>query len=359
MNKSLITVISGAALLLTSCHNSEQLFPDFDYQTISFANQTPLQCITLGEDGEYDVTMDNEHRFQVMAVLGGINTNKENRWVDYKIDNSLVEGLTFADTGKPVKALPASYYTVTSDPSRIYINKGSVIGGIDIKLTDAFFADPEAVGACYVLPVRLTQGSDSILEGTLKEGAVENVLDGSQWDVLPKNYTLWGIKYKNKYHGVWLSRGTVTTNGESVTHEDPQGWWENEELHYLSTKSLTASVYTQTKPVSVTLEDGTLGEDILTCDVIMTVGADGNVTFSCGTEGCTVTGSGKYTYHGAGQAWGALERDLFELDFTYEIPYVKNHKTGETDKVTVNVKEKLVSRDRQSKYETFSYNIGE
>lgn len=358
MNKSLIAIMSGAAAVLglASCQNQEQVFPDFDYQTIYFATQAPVQSITLGEDGEYDVTWDNEHRFVIYATMGGVNSNKKNRWADYVIDNSLVEGIEFAD-GTPVKALPSTHYQITSDPNRIFINKGNVMGGIDIKLTDAFFADPEAVNVCYVIPVRLTQGSDSILSGELKEGFEANILDASVWDVQPRNFTLYGIKYKNQWHGTWLSRGEVTKDGVTTKHEDPQGWWEKEEVHYLTSKSLNSCHYVQTNAVSITNADGTIGEANPEVDVILNIANDGTISFSTETEGATVTGSGKYTYHGAGNAWGALERDKMELEFTYTVPYVSNLATNEVKTLTVSVKETLVSRDRQSKYETFEYVI--
>lgn len=356
MKKLIYAAILGLPIALASCENQEQVFPDFDYQTIYFANQSPLQCITLGEDGEFDVTMDNDHRFIIYATVGGVNTNKDNRWVDYVIDNTLVDRVTF-DDGSEVKALPSNYYQILSDAKRIYINKGHVIGGIEIQLTDAFFNDPEAVKCTYVVPVRLTEASDSILSGEAKDGIDSpDILNEQDWNVLPKNYTLYGIKFKNKWHGTWLSRGTVETdnNGEKSTTTHQNEYWENEEIHYLTSKGLNSCYYAMTQPVQVTDANGVLAEEILNCNVILNIDDSGNVTCTTDTEGCTVTGSGKYTYHGAGKAWGVLERDLIDLDFTYTIPYVLNYKTGETANVTVHVVEKLVARDRQSKFETFT-----
>lgn len=359
MNKSILAVALGMPLLFASCNNQDIEHPDYIYQTVYFANQTPVQTITLGEDGEFDTSMDNEHRFQIYATIGGINTNKKNRWVDYVIDNSMTDRVVF-DNDAPVKALPANYYNVTSDSKRIYINKGQVMGAIDIQLTDAFFADPEAPFVTYVVPVRLVEASDSILSGEVKDGVVSpDFINADDWSVQPKNFTFYGIKYKNRYHGAWLSRGTVTTNnnGETTTKEHVNQYWENEEVHYLTTIGLEKTGYEQTVAVPVTLADGTAGEEILTCQVVLNTAANGDITVSTDTPGFTATGSGKYTYHGAGNAWGALERDKIELNFTFSTDYVINQKTGATATVSVNVNETLVGRDRQNKFETFTYKM--
>lgn len=359
MKKSIFAVALGMPLLFASCENQDIEHPDYIYQTIYFAQQTPVQTITLGEDGEFDTSMDNEHRFQIYATLGGVNTNKKNRWVDYVIDNSMADRVLF-DNDAPVKALPSNYYTITSDPKRIFINKGDVMGAIDIQLTDAFFADPETPFVTYVVPVRLVEASDSILSGALKEEMPDpDFLDPDLWSVLPKNYTLYGIKYKNKYHGTWLSRGTVTTNnnGEVTTKEHSNQYWENEEVHYLTTIGLDKAGYEQTVALPVVLADGTIGEEVLTCQVVLNIAGNGDITVSTDTPGFTATGTGKYTYHGAGNAWGALDRDQIELDFTFSTDYVANQTNGATAKVSVNVKETLVGRDRQSKFETFTYKM--
>ena len=68
--------------------------------------------------------------------------------------------------------------------------------------------------------------------------------------------------------------------------------------------------------------------------------------------------TGKWTYHGAKKAWGDKDRDLFEL--TYEVtyaPYVLNAVTGETGTAKCSSTDALVSRDRQSKFETFNVKL--
>ena len=45
--------------------------------------------------------------------------------------------------------------------------------GVEVSFTDAFFADPEALTATYVIPLVMTgvTNADRILNGTLSEGA--------------------------------------------------------------------------------------------------------------------------------------------------------------------------------------------
>lgn len=356
--KKVIFSLVGMALVLSSCKNDSQEFPDYIYQTISFAQQTPIRTVTLGEDGEFDTSLDNEHIVQICPVLGGVNTNKKNRWVQLEVDPSLVQGMTFAD-GSPLKVLPESYYSFLSD-TRVDIRKGNVLGYLDVKLEDAFFADPEAVNTCYVLPVRMTSASDSILQGTPKvAGSTPSVVKSDEWSVLPQNYTLYAIKYKNKWHGVWLSKYQISgvNNGVPFTSESNPKNWEKAELKYLTSKSLTESHYVMSHHVPYVDAYGTEAEKTITCDIIVRIDDNGNVTVSTETPGCTVSGSGKYTYHGAVKAWNNTDRDMIEMTYSYTIPYVVNEHTGATAEYKANVTETLVARDRQNKLETFSYTI--
>lgn len=356
--KKVIFSLLGVALALSSCKNDSQEFPDYIYQTISFAQQTPVRTITLGEDGEYDTTLDNEHIFQICPVLGGVNTNKKNRWAQLEVDPSLLQGLEFAD-GSQIKLLPQSHYSFLND-TKVTIEKGKVLGYLRVKLEDAFFADPEAVNTCYVLPVRITSASDSILEGKAKvEGTMPNIVDNSQWSELPKNYTLYAIKYKNKWAGAWLSKSKTSgsNNGEGFSHESNASNWESADIKYLSSKSLTESYYKMSHAVAYTTANGSSSEKTISCDLVVRIDDNGNATVSTATPGCTASGNGKYTYHGAIKAWGNTDRDLLELEYSYSIPYVVNEATGATAEYKVNVTETLVARDRQNKLETFSYTI--
>lgn len=351
-------MIGAAALAgLSACENGNQEFDDFDTQTVSFSYQTPLQTISLGEDGDYDVSLDNEHKFEVYVTLGGVNTNKETRTVEVEIDNSLVDGLTFAD-GNPVLALPQDYYTIAS--KTITIPKGKVMGGMMVQLTDAFFNDPKAASLNYVLPVRIVKASTEIADGTPKEGiANPSLVNSADWEKAPRNYTLYGIKFKNTWTGSWLSRGTETTdiNGTVTDRVHNAGYWEKEEIHYLTCYTINKCIYSMKTNVPQVKEDGSMGEISIACDLMLTFAADGNISVESSTPGVTASGSGKYTYHGAPNAWGGKDRDLIDLDFSYSTAYDYNLATGQAGSLSVKVKETMVYQSKLNKLETFTYNV--
>lgn len=326
-----ICLAAMAALTLGGCENGDIEFPDFDYQTVYFSYQQPVRTITLGDD-VYPTDDDNAHLFHVYATMGGVNANQQDRTLHFAIDESLCEGLQFED-GTDVKPLPSSHYSIASLDATI--PSGSVIGGITVQLTDAFFADPEATSLRYVLPVRLASASDSILEG--------------------KDYTLYAVKYKNKYHGCWLSTGkdTYTTNGalDSTVSRKPE-YVEYADLSYLTTVGLRQSRYEVS--ANVTVVDPSTGKGDVqtkTCSLILTFDDEENVSVSTDTEGCTATGSGKWEYQAAKKAWGDKDRDQLTLSYEVSFNYTSN---GEAATTTRKSEETLIMRDRQSAFETFT-----
>ena len=70
MNKTIMKCMV-LGLLFAGCENGDKEFDDYEYQTISFATQTPIRTITLGED-VYPTEQDNEYRMQIIATLGGV-----------------------------------------------------------------------------------------------------------------------------------------------------------------------------------------------------------------------------------------------------------------------------------------------
>lgn len=354
MKKSLIAFCS-VSLLLGACHNGDVEFSDFDRQNIYFAKQTPVRTVTLGDEEYADNTLDNEHAVMVKAVLGGVNTNKKQRWATVKVDPSLCSTILFAD-GTPVKALPESYFNLASD--RLTIEKGELLGGVRVNLTDAFFADPDAVKVTYVLPLRLVSASEELLAGTPKEGITSpDPLNKDHWTVQPQDYVLYALKYKNPYHGQWLCKSIdeYDDNGTVTRSENTPAEWEKAALRQLSTKSLTKSVYSFSKDVPVVNADGTSGEKHIVCDLILDINDQGVVSVSTESEGCTASGNGSWKHRGEPKAWGDKDRDLLKISYTYTITYVKNEQTGEKGTFRQTSEESLVMRDRQNKLETFSF----
>ena len=197
LNNIVKIVLAGAAMSsLASCHNQEQVFPDYDGGvTAYFAYQYPVRTIVLGESETFDTTLDNQHKCIIYGTMGGAYNGKD-IVLDIEVDNSLTENLYFdAACETPVKAMPAEYYTLSSDQLKY---GGSHLGGVEVQLTDAFFADPDAITNTYVIPVKMTnivKGADQILAGTPAiEGDNALRTDPTQWSVLPKYYTLYAIK---------------------------------------------------------------------------------------------------------------------------------------------------------------------
>ncbi len=356
MKKSIfIIAVLGAAT--TGCHNSDIDFDDFDYQTIYFSKQSPLRTITLGDDGEYDTSLDNAHKFYIKAALGGVNVNTSTHSADFVVDNSMCDNVYFED-GTPVKAMPASYYEIKGD--KMVINRGEVIGGVEVQLSDAFFADPETVGMRYVIPVRLTASSDSILQGKAKDGIENpNRLISDHWAVQPKDYVFYAVNYKNKYHGCWTGKGTdvIENNGETTTVKRLPELWEKGTLRYLTTKSLTTSAYTFTPTVPVINEKGKKSEKTLNCELLITIGENGEGTVSTESEGCSASGTAKWTYKGEPKAWGDKDRDLLELSYTFSIDYVYNAQTGQHATYKLTSDERMVMQNRQNKLVEFKFTV--
>lgn len=329
-NITICALCAICALMASSCKNSEQEFPDFDYQTVYFANQTPVRTITLGDD-VYPTELDNQHRCQIYAAMGGVNSNKRNRTIQIAVDPTLCTGLQFAD-GSNVQPMPSGYYSLSSNT--ITIPNGEIMGCVDVQLTDAFFADPLSKQVTYVIPVRMVSASDSILSG--------------------KDYVLYAVNYKNKYHGCWLSKGkdVISTTGLADTTIVRQpDYWEYADLVYLTTDALQQSRYEVSVNVTVIDDTGKKNLETKTCTLLLSHQNDETITISTDTPGCTVTGSGKWEYQAAQKAWGGKDRDQMTLSYEVTFSYVSAGTAVQTKRTS---QETLVMRDRQSKFETFS-----
>ena len=204
MKHNIIKFICGIGLVcgLWSCKNGDQTFPDFEGgTTVYFPYQYPVRTIVLGDD-EYDLTYDHAHKCQIMATFGG-SYNGSNGSVQVAVDESLVDNLYFEDGVTPVKAMPSSYYQLSTNTLSF---NGTMNGATDVQLTDAFFNDPDAVNATYVIPLVMTSqtGFGKILTGSLLEGFSGSRTDESVWDVKPMDYILYCVKFQNKYSQLCL-----------------------------------------------------------------------------------------------------------------------------------------------------------
>ncbi|UAY57019.1 DUF5627 domain-containing protein [Arachidicoccus terrestris] len=315
-NRRLLIIL--AVILFTSCHNKEQIFPDYEYQTVYFSYQHPVRTITLGED-IVNTDLDNAHRCMIYATLGGVYVNRKNVSVNFSVDNSLISGVTFKD-GSAVKAMPSSYYTLGANT--IVIHKDSLSGGVDVQLTDDFFKDPDAIKNTYVIPLKLTDvtNADSIISD--------------------KNYILYAVKYINPWHGYYLRRGVDNITGKNgntalnSTNIRHQQYVEKDDIELLTTKAL----HTITFPLVFKDKDGTN----INCSLLLDFDDQHNCTVRSGTQGVTATGTGKFVKRGEKNSWGNVDRDGLYLE--YEIDFPDMH---------IVTKDTLVMRNRGVKMETF------
>ncbi|QEK50429.1 DUF1735 domain-containing protein [Pedobacter aquae] len=319
--KKILNISIFLLAVLTSCKNGEWAFPDYKVQSVYFAYQTPIRTITLGED-IFDTTLDNEFKCQIMATTGGVYNNDDNINIDITVDNSLAQGLSFGSPiGGLIRAMPANYYSLSA--SNIVIPRGSLIGGVTVQLTDAFFADPLSARTTYVIPVRMTgvQKADSILSS--------------------KNYTLYAIKYINPWTGVYLRRGKdvmVGKNGNTALTQTivrRQQFVEKDQINSINTRGLKQAEF----PVTYR---GVGGANV-TLNLLLTFDDNGNFTVSPGATGFTATGSGKFVKRGEKKSWGDKDRDALYLNYSIDA----------TD-FSVSTTDTLVLRDRGVAFQTFT-----
>jgi len=318
-------ILIGLAIIfstMSSCKNNAFDFPDFDYQTVYFANQYPVRTVVLGEDANVDNTLDNQHKVEIKATLGGTRDNKENVVIDIEIDNSLLDNLHFPNNGPKIEPMPANYYSLASD--KITIAPGDIMGGVQVQLTDAFFADPAAIANTYALPLKMknVQNADSILS--------------------TKDFVLYTLKFINQWHGNYLRRGADMMTGDVVRNvRRHAAYVENDELNKLNTRSLHSIAF----PVQFRDSEG---GNIFSCTLLLDFDQEGKCTISTNTTGYTATGTGSFVTKGEKNSWGNKDRDALYLD--YQVTY-SNVSVGSSDNTRIisgNIasKDTLVMRDR-------------
>ncbi len=320
---NIIAVIAVA--LFAACENGDQSFPDYDYQTVYFAYQSPVRTIELGEDDWVDTSVDNEHKCKISATWGGGYSNSSNITIRFVVDNDMVDNLYFSETGEKIYAMPTSYYTLSSDEIRI--PSGSISGSVEVELTDAFFADAHCLENCYVIPLRLThvEGADSILHGEPCVSNPNRFVD-SHWTTAPKDYTLYCVKYINPWHASYLRRGVDEITGasgyESLTSTNVR---HEEYVEYDEVVSLTTVSYWSVQQ-DLTLQDET-GNNIA-YSIILTFDEDGNCTVSSADPASyTVSGTGKFVEDGDKDSWGDEDRNAIFLDYTLSHSKLSCHTT--------------------------------
>ncbi len=320
-----------------SCQNEEWGFADFDYTTTYFPYQYPVRTLVLG-DYYFDNSNDNDHKFLIGAHMGGVYENKEDIVVTIGVDNSLADHVYNSVGGTPIKALPQSYYTL-SNTSTIVIPRGEVFGTVEVQLTPAFFEDTLAIGTNYVIPLRiLNSTTDSVLMGKTQNPAPDPRV-AADWTVAPKNFTLFGIRYMNEYHGKYLLRGaSVIKAADGSTVETivyRQKYVEQNPVVPVLTYRRNAVKYSN----SIRRTDGGSPGSF---EMVLEFDSNGNAEVANSTRFTRfpVSGTGKFVEDA--EEWGNKKHHAIYLDYQIQVG-TETHQ----------IKDTLVFRDKAVVFEEF------
>jgi len=340
-----VLFLFAIALGFISCENQENTVADFGSTAVFFPYQTPARTIV---QGEYDLGFndnDNKGRFEIGVVMSGVFENQVDRKVYFEYAPELIDTLAMADVDTiNVQLLPQSYYTIEQQ-SPVTIPAGSVQGRIPVQLSDAFFDDPLSFAdfgdVHYVLPLKITnvEGIDSILSGMpLADNPIK--VRETDWNPVPKDYTLFGIKFMNKYQGKYLRRGAdVMTNasGDVTTSTYRSEYVEKDELTTLTTTGRSDVSYSNRIRRGDLSSPGDVNIQLIftSDDTCVVSSAEGDLNL--------VSGSGKFVQDG--DEWGGEKRDVIHLDYTY---------TDAVNNETHAVKDTLVLRNRDVKFDQFT-----
>jgi len=331
MKNRILLMLTAVLVSMISCTNQDAEFDNFDHQSVYFAYQYPVRTITLGED-IFDTTLDNQHKCKIMGTLGGVYKNDKDVTIDIAVANSLPAGFLFNAGENEIAAMPSSYYKLSSD--KITIPKGQITGGIEVQLSDAFFADPQSIKKTYVIPIEMKKvvNADTILSG---KALVSNPLKllSTDWSVAPKDYVLYAIKYINTWDGNYLRRGKDIISGNNgntalnrtvVRHNT---YVENDQVSKINTLSL------KTIDFPVVIKDAS-GVNV-NFNLVLTFDSENKCTVSGSSTSYTASGTGKFVKKGEKNSWGNKDRDAIYLD--YKVNF---------QDFNVATKDTLVSRDR-------------
>ncbi|WP_405290848.1 DUF5627 domain-containing protein [Algibacter sp. Ld11] len=382
-----LVIILAIAFSLMACENQENEFDDFGSTSVYFPFQTPVRTLI---QGKYDLGFndnDNNGRFEIGVIMSGVYNNNKNRIVHFEMAPELIDASLLAGVDSVnVKVLPSSYYTIEQE-SPVTIPSGSTKGVIPVQLTDAFFDDPQSFAEFeevhYVIPLRITdyEELDSLLTGV---PAVDNPIKirETDWETQPKDYTLFGIKFMNKYQGVYLRRGEDAASGtnESVTvfengdptvtaSEDIEGSTVYRADNVVQDELLPVSTAGRTSAITniSVRRPGIATNNKLS--LLLTFNDNEEIIITNADPSSTVTVSGTGQFVENGDEWGGESRDVIYLDYEYretEVEVTESRFFGSLVSTTTStfdllhtVKDTLVIRDRDVKFEEFTVELKE
>ena len=384
--KNKLIIVIALVMTLVACENQDRTFPDFGSTSVYFPFQTPARTLILGK---YDLGFnenDNNYRFEIGLTMSGVYENTRDRQVSFELAPDLIDAATLGVDTVNVKALPASYYTI-EQTSPLTIPAGSIKGRIPVQLTDAFFEDPLAIAeendVHYVIPVRITgfQELDSLLTGV---PAVYNPIKirNEDWTTLPKDYTLYGIKFINKYSGTHLRRGesTVVGSSQSIKYDPSGAILETGDLTSYDETSIYRSEFVVQDELDTIFTAGlkkAINSNLIrrpsaiasnkTLSLALTFNDNEDIVITNADENSNIVVTGTGSFVEDGDEWGGQARNVIYLDYQFQEQEVETTEqrvfgrlvstTTTTLSLNYSVKDTLVMRDRNIKFEEFTINL--
>ncbi len=326
---------------LLACQDQPISFSDFDFQAVYFPVQLPVRTLSLGED-RLDNSLDKQYIFDIGVTIGGMFENKRDWTVDYVLDSELTNNV-FTNTLEEILPLPSQYYTM-SPLNTVIIPKGSFNGLIRVQLTSDFFDDPISLTGRYVVPLRLTNTSaDSILMG-LPSIPNPDIRVKADWEsgMSPKNWTLYGVKYVNAYHGTYFHRGRDIRVSKDTGEAVDTVVFRNQFEHREKDPVITLKTISRLSVVSNGVGNLTGGGNSMILTFTKELGESGSVTISANEDAdYEVTGSGQYFDKASSkEQWTKLTWQGMYLNYTYD-----------DGTLIHNIVDTLVFRDRGIKWE--------
>lgn len=329
------------ALVIASCNNQANDFDDYGITGCYFPFQTPARTLILGDYPLGNNDNDNNHIFEIGVTMAGVYENTQERLAYFKLAPELLNNVD------NVKILPEDYFSIETE-SPALIPAGDIKGRITVKLTDKFFEDELSVADLntvnYVVPLVITkvENLDTILSGI---PLVENPdrVNSSDWKIAPKDYTLFGIKFINEYHAMYLRRGVdemTNADGNKVQSVYHEPYVERDELVMVET----------TGRKSVELENlvrrgSASSPGKVKLELFFNSNSECQIKTLEGGK-YEVTGSGKFIVDG--DSWGGEPQDVIYLDYSY---------IDEANQEAHHVMDTLVVRNRNVVFEEFSVSL--
>lgn len=317
-----IILLFAVAVVMSACKNFDIEHPNFYCTSVYFANQFPVRTIILG-DYLYPNNNDNAFKCVIYAKIGGVYENKHARKISIKVDDGFCDNILFRASNEKILPMPKNYYSLSSE-NELVISKGEMMGGVEVQLTNAFFEDPLAFKNKYVIPLLITdtqQDVDSVLMGRSREGLLNpDPRIVGDWDIAPKYYTLYCVKYINEYDAVYLHYGTSTVTNATGTKSD--SIYKEKYVEYNRTLKLTTNGRNKVQTADIPFRSTVLkGMYQLQLDF------DGN--------NCTISGGGVYT----------RDDEIDNPDFDPDLP-VNKDSNPETIEVTYTTIYRVIATEK-------------